>query len=133
MTVRQMSEKDEEVLAVRSEQYALMKGPRLGDYLILPDGAARRVAHVWHDGRVQPTFRGIGGSFYLGNEYVSHSGGLEPGIPMERLEMLNETRDGRFWFFHNDHWRAHNRVEFDLPCRVYRVHPEPVPANSGQA
>jgi len=92
----------------------------------------RRFAHHWGD-RIQPTSGpskgprdiGAGGSFHLcRNGGVEHSGGLDQGIPIDRLRPTEETQDGWFWFFHHDSARAHNGVNFKIPCRVYKVIPE---------
>ena len=43
---------------------------------------------------VQPsTGNGDTGSFYLGDGFADYSGGLEPGIPVERLQDTGESRD----------------------------------------
>jgi len=121
-------EKDGKILKLRAVAYD--RGdpvglPHVGDWIRFPDGTHKRVAHVWGeeytDGEaiIQPTWPGAEGSFYLGDDYVSHSGGLESGIPLSRFALTDDRRDGDFWFFHHDWHTAHNGVHFTLPCRVW--------------
>ncbi len=104
-------------------------GPRVGDYVLFPDDMPRdgkyerqveRFSHDWEDAlQTSP-----GGSWYLGNGYASFSGSLNRSIPKVRLEDTGEVRLGSFWFFSNDHARAHNGIDVQAPCRVYRYTPE---------
>lgn len=93
--------------------------PRVGDYLIMPDGTYERAAHVWDDG-VQTTKCG---SFALGNGYASMSGGLNPGIPKEKIVSTYEKKEGHFWVFHHNHWTGSNAVGVKCACRVFKVVP----------
>jgi hypothetical protein len=43
----------------------------------------------------------------------------ESGVPSDSLTLTDERLPGRFWFFHHDHWTAHNGVDVEIPCRVY--------------
>lgn len=112
---------DRAILAERVTALTKISGPRCGDWLTLPDGTTARIAHHWGD-TVQPsTGNGDTGSFYLGDAFADYSGGLEPGIPVERLQDTGESRDGRVWFFSRDMHMAHNGVHFTASFRVYRV------------
>jgi hypothetical protein len=83
----------------------------------MPGGELERFSHDWGDGlQTSP-----GGSWYMGEGYVSFSGGLNPTIPIERIERTEETRDGCFWLFHHNFWGTGRGVDFRAPCRVYRV------------
>ena len=128
----EFDERDGEILAERQLRRERITGPRVGDFVWMTDGELRRFAHHWGD-RIQPTSGpskgprdiGAGGSFHLcRNGGVEHSGGLDQGIPIDRLRPTEETQDGWFWFFHHDSARAHNGVNFKIPCRVYKVIPE---------
>ena len=60
-----------------------------------------------------------GGSFYLGNGYMSYSGGLDPAIDKNLLIETAELREGSCWFFHHNESMAHNGVQAIIQCRVY--------------
>lgn len=110
---------NEELLSNRTAMWDEEDGPRVGDYVIFPDGHQERFSHDWGDGlQTSP-----GGSWYLGDGYASFSGALNPAIPKARLEDTGYKRLGWFWFFKNDYARAHNGVNVQAICRVYRYHP----------
>jgi len=110
------------IVSARERQWNYLPGARVGDFVKLPEGAFRRVAHDWGDS-LQLTSQVTGhGTFYLAsNGAVAHSGGLDPGIPREHFRDLGEQRQGYFWIFHHDRPRAHNAVYFHLPCRLFEV------------
>lgn len=95
--------------------WARRHGPRVGDFVQMPDGKARRFSHDWGDS-IQVS---EGGSFYLDEGAVSFSGGLEPSIPKSLLWDTLAPKNGDFWFFHHNHARAHNGVYFRAPCRQF--------------
>lgn len=134
----QLDERDSAILAERQAQFDSRDGPRVGDYIYMLDGTLRRFTHKWGDG-LQTTYRwrdaknretfdpmkdACGGSFHLGNGYVSFSGSLDDAIPLTRIEDTGETRNGPCWFFHHDWMKAHNGVQASLVCRVYRERAE---------
>ena len=98
-------------------------GPRIGDFVIphcsFATGKERteRIAHDWGDLGVQTA---PGGSFYLGEGFVSFSGALNPMISTALLDPTGEIREGWFWFFSRDLRKARNGVKAQAPCRVYR-------------
>jgi hypothetical protein len=111
----EFDERDAFILAGRKEELDKREGPRVGDWIRFADGAERRISHDWGD-----SFQySEGGSFYLGNGYVSFSGGLEPGIPADSLKLTSEVKDGDVWFFHHDYQTAHNGVPATIKFRVY--------------
>lgn len=112
----ELTARDEEILATRRAALDAIEGPRVGDYVVFADGESRRFAYDWDESGIQTC---KGGSFYLGNGYVSMSGGLEPPIPHDTLRRTEETRDGAVWFFHDDWHKAHNAVNVLIPFRVY--------------
>jgi hypothetical protein len=93
-------------------------GPRVGDFIIVPGGLYLRFAYDWGD-QIQTTDKQYGGSFHIGNGYVSMSGGLEPGYLKEQIELTNETRRGYFWIEHHGHLCADCSIGLMFPCRVY--------------
>lgn len=111
--------KNAEILADRVTLRDAIDGPRVGDFIITLDGTLKRFTYEWNDG-LQTTWKGTGGSFYLGEGYVSFSGGLNPSIPFENIEATDETRNGSFWFFDLDIRGAGRGVDVETPCRVYK-------------
>jgi hypothetical protein len=111
--------KDQAILASRVTYRELRAGPRVGDFCIMADGSLRRFAHDWGKD-IQTTSKDESGSFYL-NDFgeLSHSGGLEPGLPKSRIVRQEGLREGSCWFFHHDRAFAHNGVQASIPCRVY--------------
>lgn len=91
--------------------------PRVGDFVIMPDGSYDRVAYVWPDVIQTCT----GGSFYMGCGYASMSGGLKPGIPKDKFKRIEEIKTGRFWTFHHDCQQADNSIGIACGCRVFKV------------
>lgn len=123
MTRPQFDARDGNILSERRAARNAIFGPRLGDFVRMPDGSTRRFCHDWGDG-IQITPAGKNGSFYLApGGGVSYSGGLEPSIDKTTLSPASNTIDGAFWFFHHDHARAHNGSHFKIPCRVYQYRP----------
>lgn len=112
--------RDAEILASRVAALdARDPAPRCGDYVVFSDGVTRRVSYVWPDG-VQTS---AGGSWHLGNGACSFSGSLYRSTPLDALQLTEEKRPGRVWFFHHDHWTAHNGVDAEVLFRVYTAAP----------
>jgi hypothetical protein len=121
-------ERDQEILDKRLEKWNQIDGPRVGDFIRMLDGSVRRFAHKWDDS-IQPTSsEGNSESFYLPGGGASYSGGLDPAIPLENIKPArvfvkgiheDETKYGRFWFFHHGYPRANNAVYFQVSCRVF--------------
>jgi hypothetical protein len=100
-----------------------IQGPRVGDFVVMPDGESRRFTHRWPID-IQTSIKGSdggGGFFIYGDGSVSFSGSLDRAIPLTQLQQLDESRQGRFWFFHHGWTKAHNAVSFYAPCRVFQV------------
>jgi len=110
-------DRDKQIAITRLNEYDHDPTPRVGDYVIMPDGSYERFSYDWYD-CIQTCNEG---SFYLGNGYASMSGGLNAGIPYEKLEITLEQKEGNFWFFHNDYHTAHYGIGITALCRVYRV------------
>lgn len=125
----ELDEQDESIRDERKAWLADRSEPGVGDFLDYGD-TMKRIAHVWDfkDGSavtVQPTSGA--GSFYLGGTstlggggYITHSGGLETGIAVERLTEIGK-KAGRVWFFHHDYATAHNGVDVFVTFRVWKV------------
>jgi hypothetical protein len=94
----------------------------LGDVVV--DGAHTfRVAHEFVD-RVQLTDGRFGASFYLGQCYLSFSGGLCLPISKLRLQRSSERRKMPVWFFSEDHAQAHNSYHTSAWFPVWTLLPE---------
>lgn len=114
-------DRDAAILAERQRARDAIAGPRVGDYVRMPDGTLRRFTYAWGDG-LQTTCAGFGCSFYLcASGHASYSGGLDPTIAREHIVATDETRPGAFWFFHHDLAGAGRGVDVTAPCRVYVV------------
>ena len=103
-------------------------GPREGDFVVFAGGTTRRLSHIWTFDSGAPEFiqTSDGGSFYLGDGYVSFSGGLHPGLRADLFRPTGTTRLGWAWTFHHNQHRASNAVHFRVPFRLFTC---PIPAN----
>lgn len=122
-TTPELDERDRQIMRERRDSIELIEGPRVGDYVEFADGITRRVSHVWSTedwGDTAGVQTSDGGSFYLGNGYVSFSGSLCTLVRMGTLTLTNERRPGRAWFFHHDWAMRDNGVDVTIPFRVYR-------------
>ena len=117
MSNMHLDERDHAILAERVAERDTLKGPRVGDFVVMDDGRLVRISYLWPDTAQVSE----GGSWYLGERgYVSFSGSLEPGFRRSELRPINSMRDATFWFFHHKEARADNGVYVAIPCRVYR-------------
>ena len=110
------------ILEERARAYANRTGPRVGDFVQMPDGILLRFTHDWTND-IQTTHKDFqaDASFYLGHSGVSFSGALDFPILKSKLHDTGETRPGTFWFFRNNFTRAHNDTAVTIPCRVWSV------------
>ena len=116
-------ERNQRIAERRILKYNERGGVRVGDYLRF-GGVLYRVTYLLDDGA--QTVKGDGGSFYLGDGFLSYSGGLLRPVPFDNIRVGNYTLEsGRFWFFENDSWRAHGAVEGSAMFRVFEATGEP--------
>jgi hypothetical protein len=115
-------ERDAAIVATRTASLDELDGPRVGDYVRFADGTERRISYAtpaeWLP-EVDSIQTSDGGSWYLGDGYVSFSGGLHPGVERASLTLTDETQRGSVWIFHHDYATAHNGVNASIPFRVY--------------
>ena len=109
-----LDERDTAIALERVQQRLASAHPAQGDYILM-DGEYHRIAYDWGDGLYQ--FECGAGSYYLGNGYASHSGGLEPGVRLPSLKPAGQKR-APYWFFHHDMKRSRARGEPERsdPC-----------------
>ncbi|MEM9524068.1 MAG: hypothetical protein AAF982_08760 [Pseudomonadota bacterium] len=109
---------------------AMTGKPRVGDFVIMPDGTLERCCHAWPDG-MQTTH---GGSFHVSTDgHSSFSGSLNRSRIWEYFKDTGETRRGKFWFFSHGRAGAGRGVDVFLPCRVYRLDPFPMTEDEARA
>lgn len=110
---------DRNLAILRRNLEALDKheGPRVGDFVEFADNVVRRFSHDWEENGLQTS---DGGSWHLGNGYLSFSGSLHPTVARETLIQTDETRSGSAWFFHHDFSGASRGVDVVIPLRVFR-------------
>lgn len=107
----------------------LQEGPRIGDFVRFPDGAIHRLAREREgvEGSYQ-TAEPESGAFYLGGPdtlfFSCGSLSLGPFVTARGLKLTEEARDGAVWTFHNQDASPGNRVDFQVPFRVFDVIPD---------
>ena len=42
---------DRKILGNRERLFNLMDTPRIGDFVIMPDGSMKRIAHIWQEAK----------------------------------------------------------------------------------
>lgn len=110
----------------RERAYNKIKGIRTGDW-VKENGKYTRVTYIWRDESNHPFQVQTGGNkfgqFYLGDRYISYSGGLDPGFNPDNVKytQLKERREGSVWLFKNDIHTAHNSVMYMMKFRVFKV------------
>jgi len=122
---RGLDQRDRDILRKRVKLLNKRKGPRVGDYLRLPDGKITRITYIWSNSDGSPYSIQAGGGnygYYLGDGYVSYSGGLDPGFKMSKYTIKRSgTKPGHVWFFHNDWREADNSVNAVVRFRVFSL------------
>ncbi|MET4190750.1 MULTISPECIES: hypothetical protein [unclassified Bradyrhizobium] len=115
--------RNDELRAKRLLEWDAIPGPRVGDFVIMPDGDERRFTHDWGDD-IQTTVKRdknhFNASFYFGGTYMEFSGSLDPALLKSKLVDTGETRLGSAWFFHHGEVGGGNGVHFTMPCRVFK-------------
>ena len=111
-------ERDIGLSRARIAAYNEISGPRVGDFVIMPDGSYERFCYQWPEGMQTCNY----GSFHLSSSgNVSMSGSCNPMISMDKLQLTDEIKEGVFWMFHHDFMTAHNSIGLKIDCRVFRV------------
>lgn len=110
---------NEVILAARQAQLDARHEIGVGD-VVMDGDKTLRVAHDWGDS-VQLTDGVYGESFFLGDGYLSFSGGLNPSIPKERFAATDEKRGASVWFFSQNMSMAHNGYHATAQFRVWKL------------
>lgn len=119
-----------ELVAMQAARDTMTGRPRVGDFVIMPDGRLERCCHATPHG-MQTTG---GGSFnVMHGGSVSYSGGLNPPRLWEYFKLTGETKGGRFWFFSHGIAGAGRGVQCTMPCRVYRLEPRTMTEREARA
>lgn len=92
------------------------KGPREGDYIIMPSGKYERFSHIWSDGLQTSE----GGQFSLGNGFVGFSGSLNRTVPNKLIAKTNKTKAGHFWMAHHGRLEPGSAIGVKARLRVFR-------------
>jgi len=114
----EMVKHDQERLAQIQANRERIEGPRIGDFVLFSTGQLERFSHAWDDGlQTSPS-----GSFFLHASGSSEfSGALNPHTPRRSLELIGAILPGTFWFFRDGRAQPGGRVDFSIPCRVFRT------------
>ena len=117
-----LDERDRAIFAARVAQFDPTEGPRVGDHVDFTDGVSRLISYVWGDGtdELDGVQTSDGGSFYLGDGYMSFSGSLYICVPHDTLTLTEETRATVAWFFHHDWHSRDNGVDVKVAMRVWK-------------
>lgn len=113
--------KNVEILAQRQRYLDNREGIQAGD-LIVSGEKLLRVAHDWGDA-VQLTDGRFGQSFYLGQDFVSFSGGLDPSIDKTRFRPTGRRENAAVWFFSENHHEANNGYHTRAKFAVWELIP----------
>lgn len=109
---------------IRDRRAQALKAHKLnvGDFVRFSDDVVRRVSYIWpdEDGRPESVQTSDGGSFYLGNGFVSFSGSLHHGVPFDSFVDTGDTFDGDVWIFHHDIPGAGCGVNTTIKFKIWR-------------
>lgn len=109
-----------ELLVIEAARAEPSGPPKVGDFVIMPDGTRERCCAASKFG-MQTT---SGGSFNVMRDGTAiMSGGLNKSRLWEYFIPTPETERGRFWFFSHGIAGAGRAVICYLPCRVFRLEP----------
>lgn len=116
-------ERDKTIRDDRVAKFVARTGPRVGDWVIMPDGTEQRFTHAWPDGLQTTCAPRFGlGSFYFDRQgFMDYSGALDPVVKFDKIRDTGKIKDGAVWFFHHDQSGAGRGVNAWVPCRVYEV------------
>lgn len=107
--------------------------PLVGEFVRFACGTLRRISHVWEWGKGPESIQtSEGGSYHLASRaslrtpggFISHSGGLFPGVKPEHFTLTEERLPGIVWIWHHGRACAHNGIDVTVSFRVWSVDQE---------
>lgn len=117
--------KQVKILNDRMKVYNEIPGARVGDWIREKSGRMTRATYDWNrEGQTDDIIQHSGseyGQFYLGDGYLSYSGGLDTGIRKNQLRDTGKMKNGEVWFFKDDWHTGGNGIDFMVPFRVFEV------------
>lgn len=117
-----MNTVNQEILVKRQELFLADNTIKVGDVVIRPDGSKSRVAYVWKIDPVTVQLSDGIGSFYLADGFMSYSGSLNNGIPINHFSLTPELTPSPAWFFDHDIPRAYAGIVVNVNCRTWLLH-----------
>ncbi len=113
------------ILNERIALYDELPGVRVGDFVRLPPvhphaASYSRVTYVLENS-VQLGGHQHGEGFYLGDKYISYSGGLDYPIDKDWLLQTDRAKPGKVWFFDRNYPEAGGARNFSMLFRVFVV------------
>jgi len=126
--MKDLDERNRAILAGNVELWEARPGPRVGDFVILPDGGVRRFTQDMGTGlQITSPDDPIGQfRFYIRSGWMTYTGDKDSAILKGRLTLTDEKRNGHAWFFHHNVFNATKSVHIVMPCRVFRYTPNSV-------
>jgi len=127
MVIPYTKDKNERILREREHAFNKRKGIREGDYIKEKNGNLTRVTYIWRDENDKPMLYQTGGNeysrYYLGDGYLSYSGGLDHGYEPKntKFRKLPIKKYGSVWFFKDNISGAGRGVEYIIKFRVFEV------------
>jgi hypothetical protein len=116
----ELDARDFAILLTLAATHGRRTGPQVGDFVHVDDGVLRRFAVELGEYLQTTCARPLGGdSFNLTDCGVCFSGAHDPPVLKSRVQELEDTRCGEFWFFRNNDCRGYNSVTVTLPCHVW--------------
>lgn len=115
----QGDDRDQQILSERMEAYNTIQEVKVGEFLQYKD-TFLRFSHDWGES-IQTS---QGGSYYLGDGYISMSGALNSGVDKSALELTPGHKNGSVWFFHHDYHTGGGGVDFQVSLRVWKLKDE---------
>lgn len=110
------------ILKERVDALNEVEGPRIGDYLRLPDGSFERIT-LNHAESFQTGALGQG-SFFLYKGSCLYSGAHKGPIPFSAIRETRQTKLGNIWFFNEGEAKEGNGVDFEIEFRVFEIKKE---------
>lgn len=110
------------LLKEREKRFNEKSGPRVGDYVLLPNGKYDRFTQEYENKDwIQAGGSSESSFYFFPSGGLTYSGTLNEGYPRKDLILTSETKDGKCWFFDRDRGAANNGVYFRSTFRVFRL------------